>query len=70
MKVIKTVNEEIVWRIDEYCCEKMEHAKTDELILINDGQVKFNHPSRSAYLKDGDFVDYCPFCGEKIEVMR
>lgn len=65
MKVEKRVTENITWAMDEYCCEKMEHALCDEFLFICEGQTQIQTVFH--YLKEGHYIDFCPFCGEKIE---
>ena len=56
MKVEKRITEEINWAIDEYCCEKLEHAIMDEFISLKDGQPQLVVRFYSMYLKDGNLL--------------
>ena len=55
------------WFVDEYCCEKMEHAILDEFIWIKKGQPQLPYIHVKPYLENGNYIDYCPFCGIKIK---
>jgi len=68
MKLLKRITENIRWIVDEYCCDKMENAIADEFISISmSGQTLLWTGMYRITVKNGNFVYYCPFCGEKIE---
>ena len=68
MRIKKEIVEKTNWYIDGYCCETMEHALLDGFILMEDGQVKI--ATRYRYKEGGDYVYYCPFCGDKIRFIE
>jgi hypothetical protein len=50
----------------EYCCELMEESIRDrDILLYWDGSEEYNLCIID--LVDSTSIDYCPFCGEKIE---
>ena len=68
MKLLKRITENIRWTVDEYCCDKMENAIIDGFIYISmPGQILLSVSEHRITAKNGNFVYYCPFCGEKIE---
>ena len=62
MKVEKVEKIHKEYVVTEVCCEKMKshidpHPQYDGNITCEDGKIAFC----------GWYIDYCPFCGKKIE---
>ena len=66
--------------IKNYCCEKMENAMNDDAIKFGEFESMLNtnkflnifrclpYPEGACW--DEYEIDYCPFCGEKIDYVE
>ena len=58
------------WRFtaDDFCCPEFKaHASVDEFVDKPDLTISWNGAS---VLYRGTAIDYCPFCGKKIELEK
>ncbi len=61
-------------RIPEYCCKTYEHFKDWFNVTLSGIFLRSPYPKHEEYGRSGhpgfsytSKIDYCPFCGEKIE---
>lgn len=63
MKVEQVIKEQYEWKATDYCCKKMEKSLRyhDYINLTLNGELLIGD-----YARDNAIIDYCPFCGKKI----
>jgi hypothetical protein len=64
MKIEKVRTDSYNYEVTKFCCKKMKKhlGKIDMVIWLDNNEILIGNKWRE-YIK----IDYCPFCGEKIE---
>ena len=63
MKIIKKESKYFYYKPDKYCCKKMKKwLDVNEALIMKGNKIYI-----TSSLYDEISINYCPFCGEKIE---